>query len=116
MPRPAQLALTLFSLTLVIGFKSSSFKFGQQQDTSEALQDYAEVVALPAKVTSTPNVASDRETRCRSLHTTHNVLVGRSWGSLNKEQIAEWMKIRCDPFFCKPDALEGKGIYKCVPL
>mmetsp|Transcript_13507 Transcript_13507/g.16090 ORF Transcript_13507/g.16090 Transcript_13507/m.16090 type:complete len:315 (+) Transcript_13507:63-1007(+) len=56
------------------------------------------------------------ETLCRSVHKRYNVLPGKSWGTLSKQQQKDWMNNRCDQFFCEPHAMEGRGVYKCTPL
>ena len=53
---------------------------------------------------------------CRYLAKTHDVKPGVSWGSLSKTQQNKWMAINCDQYFCKPNALAGKGVYRCIPL
>jgi hypothetical protein len=110
--------LGLFLLGCVAGFDPDACTFGQKQGASQALQNYqdqshAELNPVPVAVDPKDCI---RESRCRDLHKTHHVTVGSSWGSLTAELQQEWMKIRCDPFFCKPDPKEGKGIYKCTPL
>jgi hypothetical protein len=53
---------------------------------------------------------------CKTLHQKYKVKPGSSWGDMNVEQQNKWMYLRCDAYFCKPDKLESKGVYKCVAL
>ena len=32
------------------------------------------------------------------------------------EQQQDWMRRKCDQFFCEPNARAGRGTYNCVPL
>lgn len=56
------------------------------------------------------------EAYCRDIHRKYQVHPGSSWGLLSKSQQADWMKNRCDKYFCEPHKLEGRGVYKCQPL
>ena len=53
---------------------------------------------------------------CLKLKVKHHVVVGESWGTLTEIQQNFWMKNRCDKHFCKPNRLEGLGVYKCDPV
>lgn len=58
---------------------------------------------------------------CSQMKQAHRVVPGQSWGTLSGSdqqwdgQIGEWRLRRCDRFFCRPDALEARGTYRCVP-
>jgi hypothetical protein len=56
------------------------------------------------------------EVRCRDLRKVPGVVPGKSWGKLTKALQREWMDQKCDRYFCKPNRLEGKGVYKCEPV
>ncbi len=53
---------------------------------------------------------------CKTMFKKYKVKPGSSWGSMNVEQQNKWMSLRCDAYFCKPDKLESKGVYKCIEL
>jgi hypothetical protein len=53
---------------------------------------------------------------CAHLKNSHNVIPGKSWGSMNKSQQADWMNRRCDQFYCERNEREGRGVYKCIPV
>jgi hypothetical protein len=53
---------------------------------------------------------------CRQWKRKHQVNPGVSWGTLSTLQQDKWMKYRCDQFFCEPNEMEGKGVYRCIPL
>ena len=57
-----------------------------------------------------------RRRQCRQLRRMHQVVPGRSWGTMTKQQQDQWLSLQCDDFFCEPHELAGKGIYKCQPL
>lgn len=57
-----------------------------------------------------------RRRQCRQLRRVHQVVPGRSWGNMTKQQQDQWLSLQCDDFFCEPHELAGKGIYKCIPL
>ena len=63
-----------------------------------------------------PVVAEGDEAWCRRARREQRVTPGSSWGQLSKVGEAEWMRRRCDRFFCQPHAMESQGVYKCVPL
>ena len=58
---------------------------------------------------------SKKEIRCRLLSKKHKVIPGKSFGTLSIEQQSQWMRLRCDLFFCKPNKMEGRGRYHCEP-
>ena len=53
---------------------------------------------------------------CRYLAKTYDVKPGVSWGTLSKPQQDKWMSVNCDQYFCKPNTMAGKGVYRCIPL
>lgn len=53
---------------------------------------------------------------CRRVKLEQRVTPGSSWGGLSKAGEAEWMRRRCDRFFCQPHAMESQGVYTCVPV
>ena len=53
---------------------------------------------------------------CRRMRTERRAAPGRSWGRLSETEQAAWMARRCDRFFCRPNAMESRGTYTCVPL
>ena len=53
---------------------------------------------------------------CTTTASKHDVVPGKSWGTLSDHQIEHWKEVRCDQFFCRPNSLEGVGSYVCVPL
>lgn len=62
--------------------------------------------------------ARHRKTKleCKDLYKTHNVIPGQSWGTMSTAQQNRWMEIRCDRYFCQPNKMESKGIYKCIRI
>ena len=58
----------------------------------------------------------DDDAWCRRAKREQGVTPGSSWGRLTKAGEAEWMRRRCDRFFCQPHAMESQGVYKCVPV
>ena len=52
---------------------------------------------------------------CKGLYRKHKVQPGQHWGTLTKIQQARWMEMDCDKFFCQPNKLSGRGVYKCIP-
>jgi hypothetical protein len=65
---------------------------------------------------SEPWQLQKRRRQCRFWKKQHQVVPGRSWGSLTSALQDSWMKLQCDEFFCEPHSLAGKGVYTCVPL
>ena len=63
-----------------------------------------------------PAVADGDDAWCRRAKREQRVTPGSSWGQLSKAGEAEWMRRRCDRFFCQPHAMESQGVYTCVPL
>jgi len=62
----------------------------------------------------TSGSSSDKnELVCMDRYRQHRVKPGKSWGTMNKQQQAEWMARRCDQYFCAPDKMEGRGVYDC---
>lgn len=59
---------------------------------------------------------SSNEAYCRDIYGKHGVRPGKSWGTLSKKQQADWMRSRCDKYYCEAHPLEGRGVYKCKPL
>ena len=53
---------------------------------------------------------------CRWTKLELRVTPGQSWGGLSEAGQAEWKTRRCDRFFCRPNANESIGAYRCVPL
>lgn len=62
------------------------------------------------------NAPLTKKRECRELRKQYHVNPGISWGTLTSEQQDHWMELECDQFFCEPNKLAGKGVYKCVPL
>lgn len=54
--------------------------------------------------------------RCVHLHSRFQVTPGASWGTMDTSLQNEWMQLRCDEFFCKPDSRSGRGVYRCIPM
>ena len=54
--------------------------------------------------------------KCHKLRKSHQVKPGRSWGSMNVTLQDLWMKMKCDEYFCKKNAMAGRGVYNCEPL
>ena len=62
-----------------------------------------------------PSATRGRSRWCHIMRRAHQVVPGQSWGSLTEAQQERWKTRRCDGFFCKPNSMEAKGIYKCIP-
>jgi len=91
----------------------------------EATPEVIQVPSTTGRVTRdttegfTPDSVYDKKPWCIQTMEQYHVLVGRSWGSLPPLLQDEWMishNINCDEYFCKPDALFGKGVFTCIPL
>ena len=63
-----------------------------------------------------PTYVVTDEAWCRRVRLEQRVAPGSSWGELTKAGEAEWMRRRCDRFFCRPHAMESQGVYTCVPV
>lgn len=62
------------------------------------------------------SIIQHNKASCKRLRHQHKVKPGVSWGSMIEAQQSEWMGMRCDTFFCQPNALESRGSYHCIPL
>jgi hypothetical protein len=71
--------------------------------------------AAAATASARPTTTSN-EARCRELKAKGRVAIGTSFGDLSPDEVGEWMKLNCDPFFCQPNPMSGKGVFKCIPL
>jgi hypothetical protein len=94
---------------------SSSFrKYKQKHDNNEN----NELIYGDDSIVNNENSKEDdtRQSKCNTLTTKHKVVPGISWGSLTKKQEKIWMHLKCDEFYCEPNQLAGRGIYKCIPL
>ena len=61
-----------------------------------------------------PSTASITSQRCAQLQQRHNVVVGRSWGSLTDDLQREWSRLRCDKHVVAglaPAAAPASGSY-----
>lgn len=76
-----------------------------------ALDDAAASSAASAVV-----AAPSDEAWCRRTKLERRVVPGQSWGGLSEADQAEWKTRRCDKFFCRPNAMESRGTYRCVPV
>ena len=72
--------------------------------------------AAPVRAAGTPAADGGDEAWCRRATREQKVTPGSSWGSLAKAGEEEWMRRRCDRFFCQPHAMESRGVYRCVPV
>ena len=72
--------------------------------------------AAPVRAAATPAADGGDEAWCRRATREQKVTPGSSWGSLAKAGEEEWMRRRCDRFFCQPHAMESRGVYRCVPV
>ena len=61
-------------------------------------------------------VILQKRKECRQMRKRFRVKPGTSWGSLSTKQQDYWMKLGCDQFFCEPNNLAGRGVYRCIPL
>ena len=63
------------------------------------------------------NASGDgHEAWCRDIKGRAHVVPGADWGSLTEAQQAQWKGRRCDRFFCKPNPMEARGTYRCMPV
>mmetsp|Transcript_29612 Transcript_29612/g.49998 ORF Transcript_29612/g.49998 Transcript_29612/m.49998 type:complete len:138 (+) Transcript_29612:210-623(+) len=67
-------------------------------------------------VMSNESTEHKHELFCRKMVEEHECRPGQGWGTMNNVQINRWKKIRCDKYFCKPNAMEARGSYKCEPI
>eukprot|EP00635_Sarcinochrysidales_sp_CCMP3193_P006093 CAMPEP_0118900930 /NCGR_PEP_ID=MMETSP1166-20130328/6837_1 /TAXON_ID=1104430 /ORGANISM="Chrysoreinhardia sp, Strain CCMP3193" /LENGTH=255 /DNA_ID=CAMNT_0006840085 /DNA_START=17 /DNA_END=784 /DNA_ORIENTATION=+ len=52
---------------------------------------------------------------CRQAKALNRVRPGRDWGTLPHDQRDQWLDNDCDRFFCKRDAMSGRGTFDCKP-
>ena len=85
--------------------------------------DAENAVLVEKEIPETPNIrdqtildAKLKRKKCKRLKQNHKVQPGVSWGTMNTAQQTVWMDMQCDAFFCQPNKLAGKGVYKCIPL
>lgn len=76
---------------------------------------YSKQVNDTSQTSIVDETVSDKR-KCKSMRYQYRVKPGSSWGSMNQDQQAQWMSMRCDRFFCLPNSREGKGSYDCIPL
>jgi len=67
-------------------------------------------------VTSKGDDDSSDRVMCKAVKRDNRVKPGSSWGSLNKAGQADWIRRKCDRFFCAAHVKAGRGTYKCNPL
>jgi len=60
--------------------------------------------------------AASDEAWCRRTKPERRVVPGQSWGALSEAGQEEWKKRRCDQFFCRPNAMESRGTYRCLSV
>jgi len=53
---------------------------------------------------------------CVKMKNKYHIIPGESFGILPVNLHQKFLSKECDRFFCKPNALAGKGIYKCEPI
>ena len=46
----------------------------------------------------------------------YNLIIGNSWGEMPLDIQQQWIDKVCDQYFCKHNALFGKGVFKCNQL
>lgn len=73
-------------------------------------------LVIAQNATFDSDVVMQTKKECKTLRRKYLVKPGVSWGEMNEEQQKLWMAMRCDQFFCKPDRMEGRGVYKCIPI
>ena len=53
---------------------------------------------------------------CIEAKNKYKIVPGESFGDMPAELQGEFMRRKCDQYFCEPNILMGKGVYKCIPL
>jgi hypothetical protein len=61
-------------------------------------------------------ISNDKKEWCFEMKDKYNILPGQSFGSLPEEQHNVYLVARCYRYFCQPNAMAGKGVFKCIPL
>lgn len=99
-----------------LGLEAEAAAAAGNRGDSSNMEDTLAARLAAARASVLAEDGDDDHEWCRLLKLKRRVEPGRSWGELSTGGQAEWMRRRCDRFFCKPDKMESQGVYQCVPV
>jgi hypothetical protein len=106
------MALIFFSLTLILvtlfGIAALEIDPASALGVKLGLKVYPK--ARPR--TQEPN----NKEYCFAAKRKYSILPGESFGTLPESLRGAYMDARCYRFFCQPNKMGGKGVFKCIPL